>query len=718
MATYNVGNVEVGVQANTTTAESNIDKLISKFNKLQSITSKKLNVSLKKTVEDVKEVRKASKNINKSFSFGKMYTAFNYLRGALGYVVKMISMASDYVETLNKFQVSFAGLYKENLDYVNKISKAYGFSRVTLMEYTSTFNNMLKSLDGLTDEMSAKLSRTLTQMAIDYSSLFNTSIETTMTAFQAMLSGSIRPIRSTSGFDVSDTTIMALYQSLGGTKSSRELTQLEKRLLRILAVQKQLVETGATGDFYKTIETFSNQVKILTEQVKEFATIWGRIFLVQLKPVIQWVNGLLMALNEIGEALTKDIEIANDMNIDDEFAGFSKIEDSATDAANAVDKLNNKLLGLDQINVLSSSGSVSSIGGIDQAILDNLNEYTSKLDNMQMKAHEIAEDILNWLGYTRDINGELQYTGGNLEVIKFTLGVIIGYKLSTLLVSLYTALSNINIVTLGSKFAVLALAYSIVSLIANWDRLDTNTKILLISIAAVTSAFLAMRAATLVNISALINFTKLIVTKVITCIKSLNIVMAIHNITMTQCAIAVAAWVATIAYIANIDKIPPKIRTIIGVITALTSALFLGAAAWMAFHGAMTLGAAVITIGVGLAAGAAAIASFIANAKQASSNIPQLAKGGVLDKPTTVQVAEYAGAKNNPEIVTPENKMREVFNESQIPMINAIYSIGDNIVNAIENSEDKPIYINGKKVSESIYNDLNAVAIRKGKRSY
>ncbi len=718
MATYNVGNVEVGVQANTTTAESNIDKLISKFDKLQSITSKKLNVSLKKTVEDVKEVRKASKNINKSFSFGKMYTAFNYLRGALGYVVKMISMASDYVETLNKFQVSFAGLYKENLDYVNKISKAYGFSRVTLMEYTSTFNNMLKSLDGLTDEMSAKLSRTLTQMAIDYSSLFNTSIETTMTAFQAMLSGSIRPIRSTSGFDVSDTTIMALYQSLGGTKSSRELTQLEKRLLRILAVQKQLVETGATGDFYKTIETFSNQVKILTEQVKEFATIWGRIFLVQLKPVIQWVNGLLMALNEIGEALTKDIEIANDMNIDNEFAGFSKIEDSATDASNAVDKLNNKLLGLDQINVLSSSGSVSSIGGIDSVILSNINEYVSKLDDVQMKAHEIAEDILNWLGYTRDINGELQYTGGNLEVIKFTLGVIIGYKLSTLLVSLYTALSNINIVTLGSKFAVLALAYSIVSLIANWDRLDTNTKILLISIAAVTSAFLAMRAATLVNISALINFTKLIVTKVITCIKSLNIVMAIHNITMTQCAIAVAAWVATIAYIANIDKIPPKIRTIIGVITALTSALFLGAAAWMAFHGAMTLGAAVITIGVGLAAGAAAIASFIANAKQASSNIPQLAKGGVLDKPTTVQVAEYAGAKNNPEIVTPENKMREVFNESQIPMINAIYSIGDNIVNAIENSEDKPIYINGKKVSESIYNDLNAVAIRKGKRSY
>ena len=44
--------------------------------------------------------------------------------------------------------------------------------------------------------------------------------------------------------------------------------------------------------------------------------------------------------------------------------------------------------------------------------------------------------------------------------------------------------------------------------------------------------------------------------------------------------------------------------------------------------------------------------------------IPRLANGGVLQEATTAQLAEYAGAHNNPEIVTPENLMRQVFTES------------------------------------------------------
>ena len=98
--------------------------------------------------------------------------------------------------------------------------------------------------------------------------------------------------------------------------------------------------------------------------------------------------------------------------------------------------------------------------------------------------------------------------------------------------------------------------------------------------------------------------------------------------------------------------------------------------------------------------------------------IPQLAKGGVLDNPTTVQVAEYAGAKRNPEIVTPENKMREVFLEGQIPVVNAIYRMGDMITKAYEENNEKPIVLNGRKVSEQLYDDLNAVSMRKGKNGF
>lgn len=39
------------------------------------------------------------------------------------------------------------------------------------------------------------------------------------------------------------------------------------------------------------------------------------------------------------------------------------------------------------------------------------------------------------------------------------------------------------------------------------------------------------------------------------------------------------------------------------------------------------------------------------------------AKGGVVDRPTLALVGEYAGASNNPEIITPENKLTNVFND-------------------------------------------------------
>lgn len=44
-------------------------------------------------------------------------------------------------------------------------------------------------------------------------------------------------------------------------------------------------------------------------------------------------------------------------------------------------------------------------------------------------------------------------------------------------------------------------------------------------------------------------------------------------------------------------------------------------------------------------------------------SLPRLAKGGVLTEATTVVAGEYSGAKSNPEIVTPQNIMRDTFED-------------------------------------------------------
>ena len=96
------------------------------------------------------------------------------------------------------------------------------------------------------------------------------------------------------------------------------------------------------------------------------------------------------------------------------------------------------------------------------------------------------------------------------------------------------------------------------------------------------------------------------------------------------------------------------------------------------------------------------------------NKIPFLANGGVITKPTMAVMGEYSGASSNPEIATPESLMRKVFLESLLPLAQAIVSGDKEVVNAIDNLSNRPIQLNGRKVSESIYNDLQNEATRRG----
>ncbi|MCI2047468.1 MAG: hypothetical protein LKJ90_07105 [Faecalibacterium sp.] len=55
--------------------------------------------------------------------------------------------------------------------------------------------------------------------------------------------------------------------------------------------------------------------------------------------------------------------------------------------------------------------------------------------------------------------------------------------------------------------------------------------------------------------------------------------------------------------------------------------------------------------------------------------IPYLANGGVIQQPTLAMVGEYSGARSNPEIVTPESKMSDVFSAQIAPLVEAIQSL-------------------------------------------
>ena len=87
-------------------------------------------------------------------------------------------------------------------------------------------------------------------------------------------------------------------------------------------------------------------------------------------------------------------------------------------------------------------------------------------------------------------------------------------------------------------------------------------------------------------------------------------------------------------------------------------------------------------------------------------SLPRLAKGGVLTEATAVVAGEYSGAKSNPEIVTPQNIMRETIEDVLLDF-------------ASLDNNDRPINltinVGNKKLGQILLDDLRDKTRRTGK---
>lgn len=94
--------------------------------------------------------------------------------------------------------------------------------------------------------------------------------------------------------------------------------------------------------------------------------------------------------------------------------------------------------------------------------------------------------------------------------------------------------------------------------------------------------------------------------------------------------------------------------------------------------------------------------------KMSYVSIPRLAKGGVLTQATTVLAGEYANVRSNPEIVTPQNILKETFDE-----VLTRHEWNNN------SNNDKPInlnvYVGNKKIGEILLDDLRNKKRQTGK---
>lgn len=87
-------------------------------------------------------------------------------------------------------------------------------------------------------------------------------------------------------------------------------------------------------------------------------------------------------------------------------------------------------------------------------------------------------------------------------------------------------------------------------------------------------------------------------------------------------------------------------------------------------------------------------------------SLPRLAKGGVLTEATTVLAGEYSGAKTNPEIVTPQNIMRDTF---------------EDVLSDFNSGNGQPLHVTIQYLGKEIFDDtidyINSKTRRTGKNT-
>ena len=241
-----------------------------------------------------------------------------------------------------------------------------------------------------------------------------------------------KPIRSATGGDITQPTLQMTLDNLGIEKAVTNLSFAEKRLLIIISLTEQLNQ--ATNDFGKTIESPANQTRILSQQWERFTRALGNLFLPIVAKILPYLNAILMVLTEIINLVAGllGFKIEDfDYGVSGLSDSFLEMEESMNGASESAKKLKSGLRGFDKLNVISTpsaggSGSGAGAGGIDPEIMEAFNKaykkYNDMLEDVRMKANDIRDSMLEWLGFTDGTYTNLKRIGG-------ILAIITGYKI-------------------------------------------------------------------------------------------------------------------------------------------------------------------------------------------------------------------------------------------------------------------------------------------------
>lgn len=399
------------ISTSLTPLASQLDKVGNAFAKLPPQLSKVVTQANRVTAANEKQRKSYLSLSNQVNGFMRNMAKLVSLKAIADYLGNAVAKFNDFYEATNLFGVSMKGLTGEADNFIQKMQTLLGIDPTEAMNNMATIQGLTTSF-GLTSDKAYILSKNLTQLGYDLSSLKNIPVKEAFTKLQAAISGELEPIRRL-GVDISNARLQQELYALGITTSISKLSQADKAILRYIAIMKQ---TGdAQGDLARTLNSPANQIRILQAQLSELARAVGSVLYPALKSILP---PLIAAVELVKEFVQWIAKLMGVKTVD--FPDMSKTSASVEDTSDALDNaaasagkakkaLKDYTMGFDELNIIdptkgsSGSGSGSGVtgnilGDVDLSQYDMFKQYNEDFAKQIDAIKQKIKDMLPTIG--------------------------------------------------------------------------------------------------------------------------------------------------------------------------------------------------------------------------------------------------------------------------------------------------------------------------------
>ena len=376
---------------------SQLDKVGNAFAKLPPQLSKVVTQANRVTAANEKQRKSYLSLSNQMNGFMRNMAKLVSLKAIAEYLGNAVAKFNDFYEAANMFGVSMGDMTNEASGFIDKMEQLLGIDPSEAMNAMANIYSMTKSF-GLAKEQAYTLSKSLTQLGYDLSSLKNIPISQAFTKIRSAMAGELEPMLQL-GVDISQARLQQELLALGFNKQVSTLSQADKATLRYIAILKQT--TDAQGDFARTLSSPANMIRILKAQLSGLARDVGSLLYPAMKSILPPLIAAVELIREFVQWVAKlmgvKVVLTDFAKSADSVGGIGDAMDNTTDSTKKAAKaLKDYTMGFDELNIIdptqgsSGSGSGASagniLGDVDLSGYDMFKNYVgTSIDEMKQK---------------------------------------------------------------------------------------------------------------------------------------------------------------------------------------------------------------------------------------------------------------------------------------------------------------------------------------------